>query len=83
MATCVRCDDQFELVAEWRTITEEATGESVTLVYRSLVCDDCLTELEVEQREKWAMGDSVDPMLMGLDPRPERLVSEARGETIP
>jgi hypothetical protein len=42
------------------------------LVYRSLVCDACLTESEVEQRAKWKTGDPIDPTLMGLDPRPER-----------
>jgi hypothetical protein len=63
------------LVAELHhIITEEPTGESVTLVYTSVVCDDCLTESEVEQRVKWETGDPVDPVLMGLDPRPERRV---------
>jgi hypothetical protein len=33
--------------------TEEATGESVTLVYRSVVRDDWLSESEVELRQKW------------------------------
>jgi hypothetical protein len=62
IATCARCDNEFELVAEWhRTITEEATGQSLTLVYTSVVCDDCLTESEVEQRAKWKAGDPVDP----------------------
>jgi hypothetical protein len=77
IATCVRCDNEFELVAEWHdTIAEEATGESVTLVYRSVVCDDCLSESEVELRQKWETGNPVDPGLMGVDPRPERRLTE-------
>ena len=79
MATCVRCEDEFELVAEWHRTFTEATGERITLVYRSVVCDDCLSESEVGLRRKWAMGDPIDPALMGLDPSPERRVSEARG----
>jgi hypothetical protein len=75
IATCVRCDNEFELAAEWHhTITEE-TGETVTLVYTSVVCDDCLSQSEVEQRERWQAGSPVDPVLMGLDPRPERRVN--------
>ena len=79
MATCVRCDDEFELVGEWHRSFTEAKGERVTLVYRSLICDDCLTESEVGQREKWAMGDPINPALMGLDPSPERRHGEAQG----
>ena len=83
IATCVRCDNEFELVAEWHHTITEATGEGVTLVYRSVVCDDCLSQSEIEQREKWETGDPVDPVLLGLDPRPERHVTGARGETTP
>lgn len=79
MATCVRCDNEFELVGEWQSTMTEASGERVTLIYRSLVCDACLTEAEAEQREKWAFGDPVDPIVMGLDPRPERRLSEVTG----
>jgi hypothetical protein len=46
------------------------------LVYRSVVCDDCLSESEVELRQKWENGNPVDPVLMGVDPRPERRVTE-------
>jgi hypothetical protein len=74
VATCVRCNDEFELVAEWHRTFTEATGETVTLVYRSVVCDDCLTEAEAEERGKWSLGDAVDPVLMGLTSDPERRV---------
>ena len=63
-------------MAEWhRTVTEEEDGQSVTLVYTSLVCDGCLTESEVEQRAKWKAGDPVDPVLLGLGPSAERRAS--------
>ena len=79
MATCARCEDEFELAAEWHRTFTESTGERVTLVYRSVVCDDCLSESELGQREKWAMGDPIDPALMALHPSPEQRVSEAPG----
>jgi len=74
MATCVRCNTEFELVSEWSTIIEEA-GERLTLIYTSVVCDDCLTESEIAHRAEWNPGDPVDPALMALGPAPERLVT--------
>jgi hypothetical protein len=82
IATCVRCDNEFELIAEWHHAISE-DGERLTLVYTSVVCDDCLTEAEVNQRVKWEAGDSVDPVLMGLDPRPAQRVTAGWGETTP
>ena len=82
IATCVRCGNEFELVAEWHHAISE-DGDRLTLVYRSAVCDDCLTQSELEQRLKWETGEPVDPVLMGVDPRPERRVTAGWGETSP